>query len=108
MLLSKSSQRLARSTSPRSGWSAAFYSSALIALLLPACSTLIQAHADDAFLTSEAAAELPDYSYAGYQFGLGEIPSARGEIIDVIDYGVVAGRWKGRLCSYAGGDKRSE
>ena len=58
--------------------------------LLPACSTLATANAEDSFLKSEAAAELPDFSYAGFEFGLGTIPSARGEIIEATDYAVVA------------------
>jgi len=58
--------------------------------LLPACSTLATANAEDSFLKSEAAAELPDFSYAGFEFGLGTIPSTRGEIIEATDYGVVA------------------
>ncbi|MEM6584886.1 MAG: hypothetical protein AAF692_03950, partial [Pseudomonadota bacterium] len=32
---------------------------------------------------------LPDYSYAGYEYGLGEIPT-RGVTIHVDDYGAVA------------------
>ncbi|MCR9270029.1 MAG: hypothetical protein NXH72_08600 [Hyphomonadaceae bacterium] len=59
-------------------------------LLLPACSTLSLANADDSFLTSEAAADLPDFSYAGYEFGLGTIPTSRGELLDAGDFGVVA------------------
>ena len=33
---------------------------------------------------------LPDFSYAGYNHGVGEIPLAKGKIIDVTDYGVTA------------------
>lgn len=59
-------------------------------LILPACSTFSAANAENSFLNSDAAADLPDFSYAGYQFGLGDIPSARGEIIRATDFGVVA------------------
>lgn len=31
---------------------------------------------------------LPDFSYAGYNHGIGEIPTAKGKIIDVTKYGV--------------------
>ena len=33
---------------------------------------------------------LPDFSYAGYEFGIGAIP-IRGEVIDVADFGAIAG-----------------
>jgi hypothetical protein len=33
---------------------------------------------------------LPDFSYAGYNHGIGEIPDAKGKLIDVTDYGVTA------------------
>jgi hypothetical protein len=33
---------------------------------------------------------LPDYSYAGYGFGLAPIPSARGTVVDATDHGVIA------------------
>lgn len=33
---------------------------------------------------------LPDFSYAGYNHGIGEIPTARGKVIDVTKYGVIA------------------
>ncbi|QJB70261.1 hypothetical protein [Parasphingorhabdus halotolerans] len=33
---------------------------------------------------------LPDFSYAGYGFGLAELPRAGGSIINVTDYGVIA------------------
>ncbi len=59
-------------------------------MILPACSTLSAANADDAFLTSKAASDLPDFSYAGYEFGLGTIPIARGEMIQAADFGVIA------------------
>lgn len=34
-------------------------------------------------------AYLPDFSYAGYNFGIGEIPLSTGRIIDVADHGAV-------------------
>jgi len=58
-------------------------------LLLPACATLSTAKADDGFLKSREAAELSDFSYAGYEFGLGAIPMERGEVIDAGAYGVI-------------------
>jgi hypothetical protein len=33
---------------------------------------------------------LPDFSYAGYGFGEVPIPAAKGKVIDLLDYGVVA------------------
>lgn len=33
---------------------------------------------------------LPDFSYAGYNNGVGDIPVATGKVIDVTDYGVIA------------------
>lgn len=33
---------------------------------------------------------LPDFSYAGYGFGLAEIPAAKGRVFDVVKYGAVA------------------
>lgn len=59
-------------------------------LFLSACASAIFAHADDAFLSSEAAADLPDFSYAGYEFGIGTIPNSRGEVIEVSAFGVIA------------------
>lgn len=59
--------------------------------VLPACSSLSAANAEDSFLNSDAAAMLPDFSYAGYKFGLGEIPTSRGDIIEAEDFGVKAG-----------------
>ena len=32
---------------------------------------------------------LPDFSYAGYNHGVGDIPNLNGRTIDVTDYGVV-------------------
>lgn len=57
---------------------------------LPACSSLSAANADDSFLNSDTASKLPDFSFAGYEFGLGEIPSTRGEIIEATEFGVIA------------------
>ena len=59
-------------------------------LCLPACIAFNSANADKGFLSSEAAKELPDFSYAGYQFGLGTIPNEVGAIIKARDYGVIA------------------
>ncbi|MEL7042279.1 MAG: hypothetical protein AAGL90_12195 [Pseudomonadota bacterium] len=70
--------------------SAAKAIAAAVTLVLPACSTFAVASAENAFLNSDAAADLPDFSYAGYKFGLGEIPSARGEIIHATDFGVIS------------------
>jgi len=33
---------------------------------------------------------LPDFSYAGYNHGIGDIPTLKGTLIDVTEYGVVA------------------
>lgn len=33
---------------------------------------------------------LPDFSYAGYNHGVGDVPHAKGTLIDVTEYGVVA------------------
>lgn len=33
---------------------------------------------------------LPDFSYAGYNHGMGEIPTLKGKVIDVTKYGVIA------------------
>ena len=33
---------------------------------------------------------LPDFSYAGYNHGIGEIPVTKGKVIDVTKYGVIA------------------
>lgn len=33
---------------------------------------------------------LPDFSYAGYNHGMGDIPTFRGKVIDVTDFGVIA------------------
>lgn len=73
----------------RYGMTARVVTSAAI-LLVSACSTLSTANAEDEFLNSAAAADLPDFSYAGYEFGLGTIPSTRGQVIEATAYGVVA------------------
>ncbi len=36
------------------------------------------------------AERLPDFSYAGYNHGVGEIPIAKGKVIDVTEFGVTA------------------
>lgn len=56
---------------------------------LSACATFSAASAEDAFLETDAATNLPDFSYAGYAFGLGTIPSTRGDVINVEDFGVI-------------------
>ncbi|MEL7110687.1 MAG: right-handed parallel beta-helix repeat-containing protein [Pseudomonadota bacterium] len=60
------------------------------ALLLSACVSTVIAHADETFLASDRAADLPDFSYAGYEFGLGTLPNVFGETVHAADYGVVA------------------
>ncbi|MEO1321538.1 MAG: right-handed parallel beta-helix repeat-containing protein [Pseudomonadota bacterium] len=60
------------------------------ALLLSACVSTEIAHADETFLGSDRAADLPDFSYAGYEFGLGTLPNVFGETVHAADYGVVA------------------
>ncbi|MEC7289737.1 MAG: glycosyl hydrolase family 28-related protein, partial [Pseudomonadota bacterium] len=62
----------------------------LAILVTSACTNLHQAHSDEPLRNGPGAAELPDYSYAGYQFGIGQIPDASGEIIDATDFGVIA------------------
>ncbi len=42
---------------------------------------------DDTVIKSHT---LPDFSYAGYNHGIGEIPAAKGTVIDVTQYGVIA------------------
>ena len=42
---------------------------------------------DDAVMAKH---NLPDFSYAGYNNGVGEIPTSKGRVIDVTKYGVVA------------------
>ncbi len=61
---------------------------AMVMAALPACSTL--AFAENSFLASKDASELPDFSYAGYEFGLGQIPSVLGETLNVEEFGVIA------------------
>lgn len=62
----------------------------LAAITLPACAALQAANADNTLLTSPATSELPDFSYAGYEFGLGTIPNAPGNIINASSFGVIA------------------
>lgn len=40
--------------------------------------------------TEQCAQPLPDFSYAGYHNGMEEAPAAKGQLINVLDYGVVA------------------
>ncbi len=74
----------------RPHWRAALLSAGIAMFFMPACSTLNTAYAEDSFLNSDAAVALPDFSYAGYQFGLGDIPDTRGKIIKVAEFGVIA------------------
>lgn len=63
------------------------------ACLLSACSVIplaSPAAAQQAFLESPNASDLPDFSYAGYGFGLASIPNAMGTVLDVTEYGVIA------------------
>jgi hypothetical protein len=68
----------------------------LFGFLAAACSPAIS-HANkdgriQILTNAEIMAEerLPDFSYAGYNHGIGEIPTAKGKIIDVTKYGVTA------------------
>ena len=61
----------------------------LAAIALPACTALQTANADNSPLSSPTMSELPDFSYAGYEFGLGTIPNASDAIIHAADYGVI-------------------
>src|SRR3546814_14841823 len=45
-----------------------------------------------------AANPLPDFSYAGYGFGLAPIPADPGPIVDVTDHGRSAERRGGKAC----------
>lgn len=40
--------------------------------------------------STSAKHHLPDFSFAGYNHGIGDIPVAKGTVIDVTEYGVVA------------------
>ncbi|MEL6413602.1 MAG: hypothetical protein AAFQ15_01525 [Pseudomonadota bacterium] len=62
----------------------------LAAFMLPACVALQAANADNSLLSSPSTAELPDFSYAGYEFGLGTIPNESDITINASSYGVVA------------------
>ena len=59
------------------------------AIALPACTALQTANADNSPLSSPTMSELPDFSYAGYEFGLGTIPNTSDAIIHAADYGVI-------------------
>lgn len=59
-------------------------------LCLSACLAHTQASEQTSFLGSKDAADLPDFSYAGYRFGEVALPTAQGTIIDATDYGVIA------------------
>ena len=68
----------------------------LFGLIGAACAPSIShANKDDSLqiLTNPSAINdtpLPDFSYAGYNHGVGDIPLATGKIINVTDYGVTA------------------
>ena len=68
----------------------AFSACLAAALCLSACIAFNSANADKGFLNSEAAEDLPDFSYAGYEFGLGTIPNSLGQVIKASDFGVIA------------------
>jgi len=76
------------------------------AMLIGICSlaVLIQACGDDSHINDGSSSDniriltnyeviaehrLPDFSYAGYNHGVGDIPVAKGVIIDVTNYGVI-------------------
>jgi hypothetical protein len=61
-----------------------FICSASVAIAVAALP--IVASAQDAALLRT----LPDYSYAGYGFGLAPIPAARGTVVNAADHGVIA------------------
>jgi len=68
----------------------------VFALLAAACSPSISHANKDAPIkilsddSVRAAERLPDFSYAGYNHGVGDIPTAKGKVIDVTEYGVTA------------------
>lgn len=68
----------------------------VFALLAAACSPSISHANKDAPIkilsddTVRASERLPDFSYAGYNHGIGDIPTAKGKVIDVTEYGVTA------------------
>ena len=62
----------------------------LAAIALPACAALQAANADNPLASSPEMSQLPDFSYAGYEFGLGTIPTSSDEVINASDYGVIA------------------
>ncbi|WP_137751360.1 hypothetical protein [Sphingopyxis sp. L1A2A] len=59
-------------------------------LVVPAYAKAQQLPAILSDRTVSAANPLPDFSYAGYGFGLATIPADRGTIVDVTDHGAVA------------------
>lgn len=66
---------------------------ALIALLVGAlagCANTHHAHGDESLLKSPAFEDLPDFSYAGYGFGLKSPPEQQGQVLFAEDFGVVA------------------
>ncbi len=56
---------------------------------LSSCVALPEAVGDEAVLPANVAQIIPDFSYAGYKFGLEPIPLTSGQLIDVEDYGAV-------------------
>lgn len=75
-------------SAPVESYLAAVASLAIIAL--PACAALQTANADNSPLTTPAMSELPDFSYAGYEFGLGTIPTGSGTVLEASSFGVIA------------------
>lgn len=63
--------------------------SALAVFVLPACSLLGTASGEQPFLEAATSEMLPDFSYAGYEFGLIELPATQGEVLLASDYGVI-------------------
>jgi len=77
-------------------YSPLFQTLVLFGLIGAACSPSVS-HANkkssiDILTNPDVIAEkrLPDFSYAGYNHGVGGIPMATGKVIDVTDYGVTA------------------
>lgn len=71
-------------------WSHTALFVSVAAIVLPACVALQAANADNSFLTSPVPNELPDFSYAGYEFGLGTIPNTSETIVNASHYGVIS------------------
>lgn len=61
----------------------------LATLLCLANQSYGQANDERSFFESPAAKLLPDFSYAGYGFGVGEIPGGQGKVLNAEDFGVV-------------------